>query len=163
MNLLREYFHSEKTESVAFIGAGIAGVAVASCWMLFMDSDILSGASWPLLFVGMTHCIVGATVYLRTDAQQRELSTLLSESPEAFRVEELERMHRVSQNFIRIRWIEIALFITSGIMIMMFFPLKGFWFGFALALAFESAISLTFDFFAEERADHYKEFVKRVG
>jgi hypothetical protein len=72
-------------------------------------------------------------------------------------------MHRVSQNFIRIRWIEIALFITSGIMIMMFFPLKGFWFGFALALAFESAISLTFDFFAEERADHYREFVHRVG
>jgi hypothetical protein len=163
VNPISAYFHAEKTESLAFVGAGLAGVSVATCWWWMTESLMLSGAAWPLFLIGFVQLIVGAVVYLRTDGQVRGLQSLVAESPDAFRVEELGRMHRVSQNFIRIRWIEIALFITSGIMIMMFFPLKGFWFGFALALAFESAISLTFDFFAEERADHYREFVHRVG
>jgi len=163
MKSLNTYFHAEKTESLAFIGAGIAGIIIALIWWLLTPSLILHGGGWPLFCVGMIQLIVGSIVYLRTDRQVSALRALIEESPDAFRLEELDRMHRVSQNFIRIRWIEIALFITSGIMIMMFFPLKGFWFGFALALAFESAISLTFDFFAEERADHYREFVRRVG
>ncbi len=163
MNPLTAYFHAEKTESLAFMGAGFAGMIVAIIWWTLTSSHILDGAAWPLFSVGLIHLLVGSIVYFRTDGQVSALTSLVNESPDAFRIEELDRMHRVSQNFIRIRWIEIALFITSGIMIMMFFPLKGFWFGFAIALAFESAISLTFDFFAEERADHYKEFVRRVG
>jgi hypothetical protein len=163
MNPLTSYFHAEKSESLVFLGAGISGVVVALYWWMVEVSQILDGAGWPLFLIGLLQLAVGAVVFFRTDRQVATLSTLVKESPEAFRIDELDRMHAVSQNFIRIRWIEIALFFTSGIMILMFFPLKGFWFGFALALAFESAISLTFDFFAEERADHYKEFIKRVG
>jgi hypothetical protein len=163
MNPLLSYFHAEKTESLGFIGAGFAGVSVALFWWVRMSSPFLDGAGWPLFFVGFVQLLVGSVVYLRTNDQISMLQSLIAESPDAFRIEELERLHRVSQNFIRIRWIEIALFITSGIMLMMFFSAKGFWFGLAIAMAFESAVSLTFDFFAEERADHYKEFVKRVG
>jgi hypothetical protein len=163
MNPLVAYFHAEKTESLAFIGAGIAGILVAIYWWVKTTALMLSGAAWPLFCIGAMQLVVGLVVYLRTDKQVVSLEALAHESPDAFRIEELDRMHHVSQNFIRIRWIEIALFILSGIMIMMFFPLKGFWFGFGIALAFESALSLTLDFFAEERADHYKEFVKRVG
>jgi hypothetical protein len=163
MNPLVAYFHAEKTESLGFLGAGFAGIAIAIFWWTKTSSVILDGAGWPLFFVGLAQLIIGSVVYLRTDSQVSALQTLARESSDAFRLEELERMHRVSQNFIRIRWTEIALFITSGIMLMMFIPTMGFWFGFALALAFESSISLTFDFFAEERALHYREFVKRVG
>ena len=163
MNPLTAYFHAEKTESLVFLGAGLAGMVTAIVWWVFFPIDILSGAGWPLFFVGLAQAIVGGTVYARTDRQVKSLTSLVGESPEAFRIDELDRMHHVSQNFIRIRWVEIALFFTASIMIMMFFPLKGFWFGFAIALAFESVISLVFDFFAEERADHYKEFVHRVG
>lgn len=163
MNPLLSYFHAEKTESLVFLGAGIAGILVAIYWWLMTSSSLLEGAGWPLFFVGLAQLIVGGVVYFRTDRQVSALQALAEESPDAFRIEELERMHRVSQNFIRIRWTEIGLFITSGIMLMMFFPMKGFWFGLALALAFESIMSLTFDFFAEERAHYYKEFVKRVG
>jgi hypothetical protein len=147
----------------SWIKTGIAGILVAIYWWVKTTALMLSGAAWPLFCIGAMQLVVGLVVYLRTDKQVVSLEALAHESPDAFRIEELDRMHHVSQNFIRIRWIEIALFILSGIMIMMFFPLKGFWFGFGIALAFESALSLTLDFFAEERADHYKEFVKRVG
>jgi hypothetical protein len=163
MNPLTSYFHAEKTESLVFLGAGFAGIVTAFLWWVFFSVDILVGAAWPFFFIGVVQVIAGSVVYFRTDKQAASLQALANESPEAFRIDELDRMHRVSQSFIRIRWIEIALFFTAGIMILMFFPLKGFWFGFAIALAFESAISLVFDFFAEERADHYKEFVLRVG
>ncbi|MCW3116605.1 MAG: hypothetical protein JWM28_687 [Chitinophagaceae bacterium] len=72
---------------------------------------------------------------------------------------ELHRFRKVMQNFIRFRYIEIALILAvAGLFIYSRSPADQiFWKGFGITLAIFALIGLTADYFAEKRGHIYQE------
>jgi len=165
---IEKYFFAEKQESIFFLIIGVIAILLAISFYLFLKKNLYKGAAIPLLAIGLIQLVVGYTVYSTSDNQRIDCVYGLDMNSGKLKNEELPRMKTVNANFIIYKWVEIALTIT-GIALIFYFSgdkEKSFWFGLGIALAVQSAIMLSADYFAEKRAkvytDHLENFTQKL-
>jgi len=166
-NFVYKYFIAEKQESLLFLIVGIAAIMLAIFFFIFIKSNpaFYKGAAIPLLAIGIIQCVVGFTVYSRSDKQMKEVAYNLGmETVSYAKQQELPRMNIVMKNFVIYRWVEIA-FIIAGVVLIFLFrtnPDKIFWYGLGIALAIQGVLMLGADFFAEQRGKTYRQNLQEL-
>lgn len=160
LETMTAYFLGEKRESMLFIAAGAVAIAVAVG--LFRSSSPYRGMMWPLALIALIQLGVGGSVYLRTDSQVAELSSLLKEDPAAFAKKEAPRMEKVLASFTLYKWIEIALMAT-GVALTFLYRGRDLPYSIGVGLLLQSALMLLLDLFAERRADVYIHQIKSLA
>lgn len=153
---MESYLDAERAESRLFAGMGVLSIAGGAVALGASDRDFLRGASLPLIGVGIIQLVVGGSVWWRTEEQKAQLRTLILSEPSRYVSEESARMRQVNENFVIYRWTEISLLgvgaVTAGAGYTMD---KDFVTGLGVGLAFQSAVMLTLDYFAEKRGNEY--------
>ena len=167
-SFIYKYFIAEKQESLLFLIIGLTAIILSIIFLIFIKTNpaFFKGLAIPLLAIGLIQCVVGYTVYTRTDKQKADVAYNIGMEPAAYvKQTEMPRMKTVMKNFIIYRWVEIILIITGLILIFLYRsnPDKTFWYGFGLALAIQAVIMLGADYFAEQRGKVYIEQLGRVG
>ena len=161
---IEKYFIAEKQESLLFIVIGVAAIICAVVFMFFFKNNFWRGVAIPLIVVGLIQCLVGFTVYKRSDTDRMNNVYAFDMNPQQLQKKELPRMEVVNKKFVVYRWVEIALFLTAIFLIVKFKNNAvnvnsssgyNFWYGFGIALAIQSFIMLGADYFAEKRATIY--------
>ena len=159
-SFIYKYFIAEKQESLLFLIIGLTAIIISIIFFIFIKTNpaFFKGLAIPLLAIGLIQCVVGYTVYARTDKQKADVAYNIGMEPAAYvKQTEMPRMKTVMKNFIIYRWVEIILIITGLILIFLYRsnPDKTFWYGFGLALAIQAVIMLGADYFAEKRGKVY--------
>jgi len=166
-NFIYKYFIAEKQESLLFLIVGIVAIMLAIIFFIFIRSNPLfyKGAAIPLLAIGIVQCVVGFTVYSRSNKQMNEVAYNIGMEPVSYtRTQELPRMETVMKNFVIYRWVEIA-FILIGVGLIFLFrtnPDRSFWYGLGITLAIQAFLMLGADFFAERRGGVYTEELENL-
>ncbi|MBN1209827.1 MAG: hypothetical protein JXB05_33565 [Myxococcaceae bacterium] len=157
---MEDYLDAERAESRLFVGMGLLSIAGGATALAASDRDFLKGASLPLMGVGLIQLVVGGTVWWRTEEQKSQLRQLILSAPARYVSEESARMKVVNDNFVIYRWTELSLLgaglATAGAGHALD---KDFVTGLGAGLAFQSAVMLTLDYFAEQRGGEYAEQV----
>ncbi|MEP7256091.1 MAG: hypothetical protein ABI666_09950 [Ferruginibacter sp.] len=159
-SFIYKYFIAEKQESLLFLIIGIAAILLAVIFWFFIKTNpsFFKGAAIPLLAIGIIQCVVGYSVYARSDKQKTDIAYNIGVEPASFiKQHELPRMKTVMKNFTIYRWVEIAFIITGLVLLFLFRanPDKTFWYGFGIALAIQATLMLGADYFAEKRGNVY--------
>lgn len=153
---MESYLDAERAESKLFVGMGVLSIAGGAAALGASERDFLKGASFPLMGVGLIQLVVGGTVWWRTEEQKAQLRALILSEPSRYVSEESARMKQVNDNFVIYRWTEISLLgaglATAGAGHALD---KDFVTGLGVGLAFQSAVMLTLDYFAEKRGNEY--------
>jgi hypothetical protein len=150
------YLDAERAESRLFVGMGALSIAGGAVALAASDRDFLKGASFPLMGVGLIQLVVGGTVWWRTEEQKAQLRALILSDPSRYVAEESARMKQVNDNFVIYRWTEISLLGAGAATAGAGYALdKDFVTGLGVGLAFQSAVMLTLDYFAERRGNEY--------
>ncbi len=167
LNFIYKYFNGEKQESLLFLIVGVIAVMLAIIFLIFLKSSasLFKGAAIPLLAIGIIQCVVGFTVYTRSDKQMKDVAYNIGIEPVNYvNQQELPRMKTVMKNFVTYRWVEIA-FIIAGLVLIFLFrenTERSFWYGFGVALLIQSLLMLGADFFAEQRGKGYMEELQNL-
>ena len=160
LGFIHKYFMAEKQESLLFLIIGIVAVILSALFFFFIKTNppLFKGAAIPLAAIGIIQCVVGYTVYARSDKQRMDIAYNIGIEPSGYtKREELPRMETVMKHFIIYRWTEIA-FIVAGLILFSLFrtnPDKAFWYGLGITLAIQGALMLGADYFAEKRGAVY--------
>jgi hypothetical protein len=167
LSFIYRYFIAEKQESLLFLVVGIIAILLAVTFWFFIKSNpaFFKGAAIPLIAIGLLQCIVGYTVYSRTDDQKKDIAYNMGLEPVSYvKQTELPRMQTVMKNFVVYRWVEIAFIITGLIFIFLFRTNadRSFWYGFAVALTIQAVLMLGVDYFAEKRGKLYTTELQRM-
>ncbi len=139
---------------------GIIAIVLSVIFFFFIKTNpsFFKGAAIPLLALGIIQCVVGFTVYSRSDKQRMDVSYKAGIEPVRFaKMEELPRMKKVMDNFVLFRWLEIF-FAVAGIVLIFLFRTNAervFWYGLGLTLAIQAILMLSADFVAEKRGKQY--------
>lgn len=160
LSFIYKYFIAEKQESLLFLIVGIIAILLAIAFWFFIKTNtaFFKGAAIPLIAIGLIQCIVGYTVYSRTDKQKSNIAYNIGMDPVSYvKQTELPRMQSVMTNFVVYRRVEITFMFTGLILIFLFRsnPDRSFWYGFGVALALQAIIMLGADHFAEKRGKVY--------
>ena len=160
LSFIHKYFMAEKQESLLFLIIGIVALILSVLFFFFIKTNPLffKGVAIPLAAIGIIQCVVGYTVYARSNKQRMDIAYNIGIEPSGYtKSEELPRMETVMKNFIIYRWTEIA-FIVTGLIVFFLFrsnPDKTFWYGLGITLAIQGALMLWADYFAEKRGAVY--------
>ncbi|HVG61125.1 MAG TPA: hypothetical protein VNA24_21370 [Hyalangium sp.] len=153
---MESYLDAERSESKLFVGMGALSIAGGAVALAASDRDFLRGASLPLMGVGLIQLVVGGSVWWRTEEQKAQLRTLILSDPSRYVSEESARMKQVNDNFVIYRWTEISLLGAGAATAGAGYALdKDFVTGLGVGLAFQSAVMLALDYFAEKRGNEY--------
>lgn len=168
-NDIEKYFIAEKQESILFFSIGIIAILTALFFIFYFKNNLFRGLAIPLILIGILQCIVGFTVYTRSDADRVKMVYAYDMNPSTFKEKELPRMETVNKSFVIYRWSEIALFFIG---ISIFFKYRNnysiieswngnaFIYGIGIAIAIQAVICLGTDYFAEKRANIYTNHIK---
>jgi hypothetical protein len=154
---IEKYFIGEKQQALLFLVIGIAAVATAIVFFLFLKNNFYKGAALPFLLVGLLSGIVGYTVHKRSDDDRVRNVYAYDLNPSELKDKEVPRMKKVMSNFTVLMWVEIGLLLT-GIGLYVYFIRdfsKDFWRGLGLALAVMALIMLIADAVAAKRGKQY--------
>lgn len=152
---MERYFGGEKEEGWVFGGIGLAALGTGA-FLLTRDDHAATGASIPILAVGVIETLVGAVLLVRTDGQIAERRGRIATEAAAFRPEELHRIHGVNTSFRVLFWSELALTLGGAATA----AIAGLedettWMGVGIGVAAQAAIVLVLDLFAAARARRY--------
>ena len=167
LSFIYRYFIAEKQESLLFLIVGIAAIALAVVFYFFIKTNpsFFRGAAIPLVAIGIVQCVVGYTVYSRSDKQRVDIAYNIGMEPAAFTKQtELPRMEKVMKNFIIYRYVEILLAL-AGLGLFLYFTngeTKIFWKGLGLTLATQALLMLGADHFAEKRGLFYQKELEQL-
>ena len=163
-NDIEKYFIAEKQESILFFSIGIIAIISAIFFIFYFKNNFFRGIAIPLIVIGILQCIVGFTVYLKSDSDRVKMVYAYDMNPSEFKKSELPRMETVNKNFVIYRWSEIFLLLIG---IIIYLKLRnnntiesswsgnGFILGIGIALAIQAALMLSADYFAKKRANIY--------
>ncbi len=166
---IERYFLEEKSESRIFILLGILAILTALLFLLLGNNRVFTGAAIPLVAVGILLTVVGYIIYRRSDGDRIRNVYAYDMNPSELKDKEIPRMKSVMRNFVTYRYTGLFLAML-GIGLYVYFIRdfnNDFWRGFGLALAIMALITLTADYFAEQRGRQYmqglEEFCKGKG
>ena len=151
---IEKYFLAEKQAGLLFLVIGAAAVVLAIIFFFALKTNFYKGAALPLLIVGLLECVIGFTVYKRSDGDRVRNVYAYDMNPGQLKQEELPRMKKVTRSFVMIKWVEIVLAL-AGIGLAFYckaHPEKSFWYGLGITLAIQAIIALGADYYAEKRA-----------
>ena len=154
---IEKYFLAEKAESKIFLALGIIAILLALFFFAGMKTNFYKGAAVSLVAVGLLFCVVGYTVYQRSDGDRKRNVYAYDLNPGELRNKEIPRMEKVMKSFVQYRYTEIVLALL-GIALFYYFKENEhqyFWKGFGLALCIMALASLSADYFAEKRGHTY--------
>ncbi|HEX2569772.1 MAG TPA: hypothetical protein VH877_09460 [Polyangia bacterium] len=157
---LVRYFSAEKSESLLFLLAGV-GALVASA-LLVRNGSPYRGMAIPLVIVGLIQVVVGASVYLRTDAQVATLTGLFDGTPTEFQRAELARMAVVMRSFQIYKAIEIVI-LLGGIVLALLYPHRERLYAAGIGCILQGSLMLVLDLFAEKRGQIYIDAIRRLA
>jgi hypothetical protein len=160
INHMNSYFSAEKQESLIFIAVGLLAIGI-SVW-LWMNGHRLKSMAYPLVTIAVMQIVVGASVYLRTDAQLSTLSAQLNANPAALKAEETTRMQTVMKNFSIYKVVEMVLLII-GVGLIAFLQRHDLAAGIGVGLVLQAAFTLTLDIFAEARGADYLSAIRSLA
>jgi len=149
---MSSYFSAEKQESLLFVAVGLLAIGIGA-W-LWMNGHRLKSMAFPLVAIALMQIVVGASVYLRTDAQLSALNVQLQANPAALRAEETSRMQTVMKNFSIYKAIEMVLLVL-GVGMIAFLQRSDMAAGIGVGLILQAAFMLALDIFAEARGADY--------
>jgi uncharacterized membrane protein YbhN (UPF0104 family) len=154
---IEKYFNAEKSESLLFLGIGVAGIIAAIIFFFVLKTSFYKGAAIPLILVGLLLGVVGFTVYKRSDGDRVRNVYAYDMNPGELKQKEIPRMKAVMKNFVVYRYVEIILALMG---IVLFFYFKNneaqqLWKGFGLTLTIMAVLALGADYFAEKRGHIY--------
>ena len=147
-----EYFTCEKYESVLFILAGVAAIALSV--VVFLKFRSYRGMIIPLAAVAVIQIAVGSAVYFRTGGQIADFGEKIAADVRGYKASELARMDTVMKNFRIYKFIEIAL-LAAGIVLTFLFRESDFIYSLGIGLIIQPAFMLTLDLIAERRGEAY--------
>lgn len=153
------YFSGEKRESLLFLMAGAAAIAVSV--YLWATASPHRAMAWPLTAVALIQIVVGWTVWARTDGQMKDLHTILNQDKAAYAATEAPRMEKVRRSFRIYKAIEIAL-LAAGLAGALFLKDRAAIHAASVGLALQAGLMLVFDLYAESRAEVYAEQIRRL-
>jgi hypothetical protein len=153
VDTISAYFRGEKTESVLILLAVAVLLVAAVVLLTRFREPFTKGLAAMFVLAALVGGSVGATVYLRTDAQVARLLARAGEDPDAFRATEKTRMSVVISSF---AWYRLgyaaAVLLALGLVFIGGRPLHH---GLAVGLLVFAALGLTIDYYAEARAVRY--------
>jgi ABC-type xylose transport system permease subunit len=159
---IEKYFIAEKSESLLFLGIGVAGIIAAVVLFFVFKTNFYKGAATPFLLIGLLLGVVGFNVYKRSDDDRKRNVYAYDMNPQDLKTKELPRMEKVMKNFVMYRYAEIILAI-AGVVLFFYFrrnEIQYFWKGFGAALALMALLALAADYFAEKRGKNYIDGIK---
>ena len=159
--VLRAYFAGEKSEAALILLAGVLALLAALWLWLAVREPFARGLAASLLLVAALGLGVGGTVYLRSDAQVRQLVELQQREPERFAAEEGSRMRQVVRGFGLYR-LGYAVAVVLALAFVFAIGRPTFQ-GLAVGLLILAALGLTIDFYAERRAVEYVQALESAG
>lgn len=159
MTKIHDYFQAERYESLAFVGIGTAAIVCCFYFWLVINSNFLNGLGWPLLFIAVIQLAVGAFIYFRSPNDEKRVMNFAQNTPKNIKNLEIPRMEKVMTQFKLYRYIEMGLIVLGLILFLIASP-TGFWRGVALGIIIQAGIMLLADSFAENRGQHYLDFLK---
>ncbi len=159
---IEKYFSAEKSASLLLIGIGITGIITGIIFFFFIKTNFCKGTAIPLLIVGLLLGITGFTVYKRSDKDRLSNVYAYDMNQGQLKEKEIPRMEMVMENFIRYRYIEIALALSGTCLFFYFKNAEAnfFWKGFGAALTIMALLALSTDYFAEKRGHVYLDGLK---
>jgi hypothetical protein len=159
--IIESYFRGEKSEAALILLAGVACLALA-CWLwLAVREPFARGLAAALLLTAAIGLGVGGSVYLRTDAQVRQLIELQRSNPARFAAEEGARIRQVVRSFGTYR-IGYALALVLALLFV-FVLGRPAYHGAAVGLLVLAALGFTIDYYAEARAVRYVQGLEAAG
>ncbi len=158
-DFLLRYFSAEKAEALLFLALGPC--AIVGAWLLYRHSARYKGSIVPLVAIAAIQIVVGATVFLRTDAQVVDLQRKFHHAPAQFKAEESQRMTLVMTSFGRYKILEMALLVL-GVGLAAGLRRRRTWHAFGIGLALQAAIMLGLDWVAESRGQRYLDAVLQL-
>lgn len=162
MENVRNYFNAEKHESAVFVVIGILAIIIATYFVVSNKTTFYKGMAIPLFSIALIQLIVGSTVWLRSPKDINRMEIILTNKSHKIHTEEIPRMKTVLNNFVVYRYIEITL-LAVGLVCMFAFNSNSGIRGVGYGLFIQSVIMLSLDFFAEERAVFYLDYLKRLS
>jgi len=159
--VLRAYFAGEKSEAALILLAGVLALLAALWLWLAVREPFARGLAASLLLVAALGLGVGGTVYLRSDAQVRQLVELQQREPARFAAEEGSRMRQVVRGFGLYR-LGYAVAVVLALAFVFAIGRPTFQ-GLAVGLLILAALGLTIDFYAERRAVEYVQALESAG
>ncbi|HHH49966.1 MAG TPA: hypothetical protein ENK52_03195 [Saprospiraceae bacterium] len=160
---VKNYYSSEKKESLLFIGIGLVALSLAVIGLLYYKTNLWMGISVPLLSVAVIQLFTGLTIFFRTDRQMKILLEQLEKTPQLFKEEETLRLKEINSNFNLYRNVELLVFLLG----IFFLLMGGFanWgmmsLGIGIGLSLQMGIMLSLDLFANWRTELYLHEVKK--
>ena len=159
MTKIHDYFQAEKNESLVFVIVVATAILCGFYFLLVVNSKFYNGLSWPLIFIAIMQIFVGTIIYFRSPTDEKRVTNFAQNSPKNINNLEIPRMGKVMTKFKLYRYIEIGLIILGLILFLIASP-TGFWRGVGLGIIIQAGIMLLADSFAENRGQHYLEFLK---
>jgi|GEM_PF-1899329 uncharacterized protein (DUF2164 family) len=170
---VKSYFTREKEVSLYYMGAGAFTTAMGLYYRnqavnSFPDPtrkyDAKSetaynlGLSYPLIGVGVFQLATGGFMYFKSDKKAKDLEKELEASPASFREQELTRMENVAYWNKMFTYADYAM-IGGGLWAYYAGTLsdKKYMIGLGTGLVIQGLVSLALDYFANKRADGYRE------
>jgi hypothetical protein len=146
------YFGAERLGALLFVVVG--GLAIAAALLLLRRRSRLRGMAIPPIAVALIQLAVGATVYLRSDAQAARLQQQAGSAPAEFKRDESARMKTVIAKFEHYRHVQLGL-LALGMALVVLLRNREFGFALGLGLVLQAALLLALDHFAASRAHDY--------
>ncbi len=160
-SILRSYFSGEKSEAALILLAGGVCLLVALWLWFWVREPFARGLAAALLLAAALGTSVGGSVYLRTDAQARQLIELQRADPARFAVQEEPRIRQVLTSFGQYR-IGYAVAVLLALTFV-FVAGRPLFHGLAVGLLILAALGFTIDFYAESRAIRYAQALEAIG
>lgn len=161
MSPILKYFNGEKAESIIFILIGVFALALALYFFFALKSSFWKGVAIPFLIVALLEFVVGYTIVARSPKDIARVETFIQKEPQSIKTLEIPRMEKVMNNFMILRYLEIALIIL-GLALMYSSMRDPFWRGIGLGLFIQASIVLSLDYFAERRGHIYLGYLKEL-
>jgi hypothetical protein len=159
--IVRWYFTGEKAEAFWILAAGVASLLAATVLWFWAREPFARGLAMALLIVAGLGISVGGSVYFRSDDQAQQLVEQQRTDPAQFAAEEAPRIQAVVKSFTLYRLgYAIAVLLALFFVFVMGKPSQH---GFAVGLLLLAAMGLTIDFYAERRAQQYRDALQAVG
>ncbi|MFV0678531.1 hypothetical protein [Variovorax sp. tm] len=159
MNSIEAYFGAERTGGLVFVLCGALAIGV-SAWG-WRHGAFWRGAAWPLVLIALLQLGVGGMVWWRSPQDLERVRHVVTAEPSRLTSEEIPRMQRVVDDFVRNRWIEIAL-VVAGVLAVFFASPNTASQGAGAALAIQSGVVLVLDSIAKHRADDYLAWLRSL-
>jgi hypothetical protein len=161
MEVIKNYFNAEKSESLLFMGFGILAILISIYCFFILKDNFWKGLTIPLLLFSLVQIAIGTIIYTRSPKDNLRVEYILKNEPQKIQSEEIPRMEKVMKNFVYYRYFEISM-ILLGVVLMFSLSNYGFWKGFGLGLFIQCAVLLSLDFFAEKRGHTYLQHIQKI-